>query len=133
MGFAFFKDTTEDWIFGPQPPPDPPIPPEFYERKNYVPFNKEIPAADLPGINGQQALRNVAFLDWLPNVRAALAAVGLDMQYNVIHVIDAFYTQPVSAEVRVGKLEVGLSLSHYDIWSPGQAAEQLRRDSKRIV
>ena len=133
MGFAFFKDTTEGWYWGDPPPPERVIPPEFYERKDYVPFDKNIPAADISAINAQQAVRNVSFVAWLAEVTDALEAVTIDFKYNVIYGAGSLYVVPVMAETRIGNFETVLSLFSYDLWTPGQAAEQLRRDAKKIV
>jgi len=131
MGFAFFRDTTNGWQFGP-PPPEPAIPAEFYERTEYVPFDTTLAAADIRGINRQQTRRNDSFEVWLHRVKLALGIVGLNLEYNLIRGGMNFYVLPSFAEARVGKFEVYLCLYHYDLWTPGAAAEQLRRDAITI-
>ena len=133
MAFAFFKDTTEGWYWGDPLPPEPAIPPEFYKREGYVPFDKNVPAADIQAINAQQTARNIAFVAWIKEIKAALEAVDVTFKYNVLYSTGSLYVVPVMAETRIGSVETVLSLFSYDIWSPGQATEQLRRDARKIV
>jgi len=131
--FAFFKDTTEGWIFGPQPPADPPIPPEFYEYVNYVAWDLTLKGADISAIDAQQTLRNAGFERWIKRIKEALASVGVDMKYNLYRGGGSWYLTSTFAEVRIGNLQVFLQGGLYDIWTPGFAAEQLRRDARRVT
>jgi len=133
MGFAFFTSSTAGWTFGPAPPTEKEIPKEFYERTGYVPFNKLIAGSDTPAIDSQTASRNADFDRWLKRVKAALAAVGLSLEYKLYAGAGYWYTTTSMAEISLGGLQVFLNQNHYDIWTPGQAAEQLRRDAKKIV
>jgi len=132
MGFAFFRDTTNGWQFGP-PSPEAAIPPEYFKRESYVDFDKTIRASDLKAINTQQAARNASFELWLKRIKQGLAAVGVKMEFNIIRGGLSWYLLPDMAEVRVGKYETFLSLYAYDAWTPGELAEQLRRDSIKLA
>jgi len=131
-GFAFFKDTTEGWTFAPEPVEEP-VPPEYFEREPYVEFDKTLPASNIKAVNAQQAARNASFAIWLKRIKDALAAVDVKMEFNVIRGGLSWYVLPDMAEVRAGSYHTFLSLYGYDAWSPGEIAEQIRRDSRKLV
>jgi len=132
MPFAFFTSSTAGWTFGPQPPAEPEIPKQFYERQGYVAFNKDLDGSDIAGIDAQTAARNADFERWVKRIKEGLAAVNVEMEYKLYSGGGYWYTTASMAEVRIGSLQIFLSQNHYDTWSPGQAAEQLRRDAKRV-
>jgi len=134
MGFAFFNTSTDGWIFGPPEPPEKPIPAEFFQREPYLPIDFSV-KGPISVLNDMRAARNGAFESWLGRVKDALASVGLQVEYNIARPIDpsGLYVLASLVQIRVGNFNTVWQHWAYDQWTAGQAAEQLRRDAKKIV